>query len=241
MSTTKVTISPTKSQSGPILCDLPGTSLNNENVLPPKPKYNYTVKVMNPGLKRDYNIYKHKSTRFETVDELRDCLTVFFPCGFTQVGYIEPGHGLKGKTQWIVEDDDLVEMYTKYGKHDILLWCLKEVEDQPNKSNQQPKKRNSAAKDTKNAPSAKKPKQTTNHYAEALSEVEKIIQLREKHGTLYTIEQLNCWAHMYHTQKHGSLDSPPNLPYFVGTKHRRSSASKGSHVAFLVLLRVHPN
>lgn len=84
---------------------------------------------MNPGMKRDYNIHKLKATRFDTVDELKDCLSGTLPCGFTQLGYIEPGHGLKGKTQWIVEDDDLVEMYAKYRKYDILLWCLKKLED----------------------------------------------------------------------------------------------------------------
>ncbi len=51
-------------------------------------------------------------------------------------------------------------------------------------------------------------------------------QLRRKHGTLYTVEQLNCWVHMYQSQKHGSLEFPPNLPYFKATKHKSSSTLK---------------
>ena len=83
------------------------------------------------------------------------------PCGFTQLGYIEPGHGLKGKTQWLTGDDDFTKMYVKYGKHDVLLWCFKAMDDQ--QSSCQPKKRK-AAGDTA---SAKKPKQTaSDHFAE---------------------------------------------------------------------------
>ena len=83
------------------------------------------------------------------------------PCGFTQLGYIEPGHGLKGKTQWLTGDDDLTEMYAKYGKHDVLLWCFKAMDDQQGSC--LPKKRK-AAGDTA---SAKKPKQTaSDHFAE---------------------------------------------------------------------------
>ena len=35
------------------------------------------------------------------------------PCGFTQLGYIEPGHGLKGRTQWLTGDDDFKCMGSK--------------------------------------------------------------------------------------------------------------------------------
>ena len=59
---------------------------------------------------------------------------------------------------------------------------------------------------------------------ETLNEVDGIVeQLREKHGALNTVEQLNCLAHMYQSQKHGSLDSPPSLPYFKTAKPRSSS------------------
>lgn len=46
-------------------------------------------------------------------------------CGnVNQVGYILPGHGLKGKHHFISSDDDLAEMYIAFkGKLDILLWC----------------------------------------------------------------------------------------------------------------------
>ena len=40
------------------------------------------------------------------------------------VGYIEPGHGMKGKQVWLVEDSDVAEMYSRFKtKQDITLWC----------------------------------------------------------------------------------------------------------------------
>ena len=43
---------------------------------------------------------------------------------FSNVGYIRPGHGWKGKQELIDSNDDLQEMYSVYGnKKDILLWC----------------------------------------------------------------------------------------------------------------------
>jgi len=121
---------------------------------------------MNPEMKREYSMHKMDSSRFETLDELRDVLSGVLPCGFNQLGYIEPGHGLKGKTQWLTEDDDLNEMYAKYSqKQEVLLWCLKAIDDQ--KVSRLPKKRK-AAGDTA---SAKKLKQTaSDHFAETLSQ-----------------------------------------------------------------------
>ena len=38
---------------------------------------------------------------------MRAELTRVLPCSYTQLGFIEPGHGLKGKTQWLRDDDDV--------------------------------------------------------------------------------------------------------------------------------------
>ena len=46
------------------------------------------------------------------------------------IGYIEPGYGIKGKQMWLVEDTDLSEMYTCFKtKHDIILWCFVQKHD----------------------------------------------------------------------------------------------------------------
>jgi hypothetical protein len=41
------------------------------------------------------------------------------------VGYIEHGHGMKGKQVWLVEDADVAEKYARFKtKQDITLWCF---------------------------------------------------------------------------------------------------------------------
>ena len=40
------------------------------------------------------------------------------------MGYIEPGHGMKGRKQWLFNDDDVKYMYSKHsGRRNILLWA----------------------------------------------------------------------------------------------------------------------
>ena len=44
------------------------------------------------------------------------------------IGYIEPGHGMKGRKQWLNNDDDVNEMYSNHmGKRNILLWAYSHV------------------------------------------------------------------------------------------------------------------
>lgn len=41
------------------------------------------------------------------------------------LGYIEPGHGLRGRQNWLTSADDLKVMYPKHKrKQQIVLWCL---------------------------------------------------------------------------------------------------------------------
>ena len=50
--------------------------------------------------------------------------------------------------------------------------------------------------------------------ASVIPEVEKIVKrLKEKHGSMYTVEQLICWAHLLHMEKHGTDDSPSDLSF----------------------------
>ena len=65
---------------------------------------------------------------------------------------------------------------------------------------------------------------------EKLSEVEDIVKkLKKKHGTKYSVEKLNIWAHMLHIEKHDSEEIPPDVPYFRG----RSGSSAFSSVSLM--------
>jgi len=47
------------------------------------------------------------------------------------IGYVEPGHGQKGKQRELSDDEDLMKMYIIHrSKRDILLWHYGDVEGQ---------------------------------------------------------------------------------------------------------------
>lgn len=132
------------------------------------------------------------------------------------IGYIEPGHGLKGKQQTLIDDDDIDEMYDVYKmkKRGITLWCYTCAD---RGAAPHSKKRTSLDSEDK-APRSKR----KDSIAEKLAEVELTVkELKDKHGSKYSTEQLNAWAHMISVGKHCSFEDPPNLPYFVGKARSR--------------------
>ena len=78
---------------------------------PQEKQYHYTVKVINPGHKSEYKVETLKSGRFTSTQDVKDQLSDLLKCKVTDIGYIEPGHGLKGKQQTLIDDDDIDEMY----------------------------------------------------------------------------------------------------------------------------------
>ena len=127
-----------------------------------------------------------------------------------QCGYIIPGHGLKGKQKSLITSEDISGMYDDYKGKQIRLWIKR----------QQAKKRSSPNPDI---PPSNKRRTNYDSHLSKMSEVEMIIEdLKEKHSTKYTPEQLNVWAHMIHTKKHESYDYPPDKPFF-GKSRKPSS------------------
>ena len=68
--------------------------------------YAYTVKIMNASKKSDYTMVKFsKQGQIETISDLKSELLARFTdplSGDIEVGYIQPGHGLRGKQEWLV-------------------------------------------------------------------------------------------------------------------------------------------
>ena len=81
----------------------------------------YSLKVLHREMKSDYSVRKWGDAQcvcFESVTALKCRLKQNFSDILGDVeedeietGFIEPGHGVKGKQHWIVEDDDLQDMY----------------------------------------------------------------------------------------------------------------------------------
>ena len=148
-----------------------------------------------------------------------------------KLGYIEPGHGLRGKQRWLNEDSDLTELYTLYhtvNRKEILLWCF--APKPFPESNQQDlrvpgpsKRQQSNGKDL--GPMQKKSKDYENVLTKA-AEVELIsskLEEKHEHGK-YTPEQYNAWAHLIHMKKHSSYENPPNKRFFGGHSKKEADS-----------------
>ena len=122
-----------------------------------------------------------------------------------EIGYVEPGHGMKGKKVWLFTDGDLLNMYAKHeSKRSIRLWCYttKTKKDNTKKG----------AKEEQNK-----------------SEVDEIYEkLQKRHKGTYTPEQLRAWSHMVHLKTHDSLEEPPDKPFFRGRKRQSCTGREGS-------------
>ena len=82
------------------------------------------MKVINQARKSEYTMEALNCThRFTALDDLKKCTSEAFQ---NQIGFIEPGHGLKGRQRWLVRDTDLEEMYSTHKKRrEITLWCFR--------------------------------------------------------------------------------------------------------------------
>lgn len=171
--------------------------------------FEYSTKIVNPirmSQFKNMRVCKWKSC--QKISDLRSFLCVKVPSleidghkpnfEIVDIGYIEPGHGMKGKKHWLFTDDDVEEMYKKHlGKRSILLWAYSFVQ-------------------------STKTKRVDSTYAahkESLDEAnEKFDELRKKHGNKYTSEQLKVWAQYIRLGKHDSTDEAPDKPYWKGRK-----------------------
>ena len=143
----------------------------------------------------------------------------------SQIGYIEPGHGLRGKQRWLASDDDLDKMYEMYKKGEITLWCF-------GGSKEDIRKRTLSEDDA----NSNKRSRYECHMADKMAEVDKIQdELREKHSGKYSEEQLRSWAHLIQMKKHESLEKAPDKPFWRTKKaadlRRTSSVSPGKRIS----------
>ncbi len=132
-------------------------------------------------------------------------------------GYIEPGHGNRGKQQWLSSNDDLKDMYTVHqGKPEILLWAQRCDAKGSGRIHQMKKLQNALVMIYK--------------YLDKMTEVEMIEEeLKGKHtDDQYTDEQTRSWAHLIQMKKHSSYDCPPNKRFWKVAQPKQPSTGSSS-------------
>ena len=184
--------------------------------MPRKQEFEYSLKMINPARLSDFKTVNiHAKAYCESLDVLREFLkkNVSTSVDFTlvDIGYIETGHGAKGRKVWLCDNDDVHKMYLEYkDKSKIMLWCYTGMSSKtgtPKKSSKTEKHRSNYDSQLKTA-----------------DEVDVIFQsLKSKHGGKYTPEQLRVWAHMLQIGTHDSTEQPPNKPFFCGSQRKRSN------------------
>ena len=128
-----------------------------------------------------------------------------------QVGYFT---GKQSTKHWLMCQADLDQMNEtlKTSKGNVMLWCDGKS-DSPKDSSTGNRKRSSPTE-----PPASKHQQIEDEVQGYVT------QLKEKHGTKYTIPQLRFWARMLTTKNHESFDDPPDLPPFSGVQPKKKAS-----------------
>ena len=124
------------------------------------------------------------------------------------VGYFT---GKQSTKHWLMCQADLDQMNEtlKTSKPNVMLWCDGKS-DSPKDSSTGNRKRSSP---TEPPPSKRQ---------QIEDEVQGYVtQLKEKHGTKYTIPQLRFWARMLTTKNHESFDDPLTYHPLVESSQRR--------------------
>lgn len=182
----------------------------------------YSIKVINSARKTEFVIQQLHGLNeiFVSVEELKTAIGE--GCESAQVntiGYVEPGHGAKGKQRWLISDADVAEMYKIYqNKKEILLWCYKKGPC----GKGQKRARSPTNDDATHTGNPSKSSRYSNHL-EKMTEVESIEdKLKEKHNRddlkPFSDEQYRSWAHLIQMGKHASYDTPPDKPFWRNRK-----------------------
>ena len=183
----------------------------------------HTVKLINKARKKEYKIEKLGSIPFSSLESIKTALKDRGGNVSDGIGYIEPGHGLNGKQKWLLDDDDVSEMYAVHKKsRELMLYAYVNVSGGGGESSASViRGKHPKEKPPKEAPPPKR--------GSTITQVEAIMaELKETHGSKFDAAKYACWAHCIQNGKHSSMDAPPDLPFFTGRKKSGSQCDSPS-------------
>ena len=209
------------------------------------PATKFCIKFINPHNKGGFVVDKWDvDCKYDSADDMKsDLQQKVEDLGYISTqddfnfGFVIPGHGVKGKQQSIVLDEDVEEMYRQYrGRKEIVLWVkMITAPQKKQKSGTTCRKRLSMPGDDSDEelPSkrAKGSESTSSHkcgsnygkHLKKMTEVDSIVEdLKTLHdeSRKYSPEQIRVWAHMLEMGKHDSYNSPPAKPFFKSAKSK---------------------
>ena len=183
------------------------------------------IMIVDPSKKKDYVMAKIDQSAVQkgiTFDEMKQLILSIFPSDIPQpdidkleFGYIEPGHGLKGRKEWILDDDELLEFLERCEgkKTKLTLWCYSR-ESSKDKQGKRGSKRSRSKSPIAKASNKPGSSQYDKHTAKMAKVDEIYKQIDDTHGSRYSAEQKRAWAHMIEMGKHDSITQAPKKRFF---------------------------
>lgn len=178
--------------------------------------YKAKVKIINPNnaggkIVQTWSIDKTYISVDSLKHELGNVFAQYVSGLDFEIGYIVPGHGMKGKMNDLVDDDDLSSMYEIFkARKNFMLWIKCQVKS---------KKRPVSTSAGSGAIGGPNPKRSGSVYDSSLRKMHEVdiimAELEEKHKKGYSKEQIRCWANMIQIKQHESYEIPPNKPFFT--------------------------
>ena len=176
--------------------------------------YSYKIKLIikkkKPVTKQLYNL----RSKFKSVKEMKNKIKKELREEiYGDIGYFE---GKQSTKRWIMEDEDLSQMYMRHNGGEIYLWYDR---------NEDP---------VVDEPPRKKRKEESGCSRRQIKDdnVEKAFnKLVEKHSSKYTKPQFKLWARMIVNDLHESYDQPPNVPLITGVVPKPKKESMSDIIA----------
>lgn len=190
-----------------------------------------TVALEGLGSTRYLNLHLLQAHVLAELVELGQCTPPCLPEDLV-LGFISPGHGLRGKRIQLKRDTDLDGMYdmstkAKLGKIAVFLWhrlpktasSVKRMSESHGDADvlasEFETSASSKSTNDKTSSGVGRRSKTSSSLMNAFQETTTIREdLEKRHGDRFTSLQYTSWAHMLHTKMHSSRDEPPRKRMF---------------------------
>ncbi len=135
------------------------------------------------------------------------------------------GYFVRTEINWINNSHDLHDAVRQLkSTNKLTLWCTGKHKDKRTRSEKSTTESDSEL-DHEPETNPKRKKQARMEEFEVRRN-ELVEELRDKHGSTYSMVQYRLWAEMLIAKTHDSIDEAPNAPMFGGKRSRKSGSSE---------------